>query len=191
MFDVGAAKGSMSLSMLTTYPNCCIHAFEPNPQQYAILEQRLDPFRNVFLNNTALASTRGEATLHVTDYSDASSLLGHAKLLTLNNINTVSTMQVPIMTLDDYIASKEISKIDFLKIDVEGFEKDVLLGGSSSLQKTSNIFVEISQHRHDSNCDHIISIFSLLRDAGFSFVDNYGDYFFTREQSIKNSLITR
>ena len=189
MFDVGAAKGAMSLSMMSTYPNCRLHAFEPNPEQFTVLQQRLSSYKNVSLVKSAVGSISGEATLHIADYSDASSLLGHAKLLTLNKINTLSSIQVPLTSLDDYISSKAIANIDFLKIDVEGFEKDVLLGGTVALQKTSNVFVEISQHRHDPHCAHILSIFSLMRDAGFSFIDNFGDYFFTRDESIKDVFI--
>jgi FkbM family methyltransferase len=76
----------------------------------------------------------------------------------------VTARKVEVVTLDSYC--KNIAP-DFIKIDVEGFEYDVLLGAAETLQKTPRLMVEVQKNQ--------IAIFTILKAAGYLLFDDQGN----------------
>lgn len=64
VFDVGANKGIYSEMVLTIFPNIQIHAFEPDPDTFKLLVERLGTEKNTILNNIGLSSQEGEQALY-------------------------------------------------------------------------------------------------------------------------------
>ena len=126
VFDVGANEGDWLAAVLTRSPHAIVHAFEPQ----AALAARIAADRPALLvNNVAVGDRAGELSLY--DYSDHPGSQ-HASLLpgvidTLHGSKARATT-VAVVTLDDYCAERRVERIDFLKIDVEGFEANVLRG---------------------------------------------------------------
>lgn len=125
-FDVGANIGDYSQEILNIKSDVLIHAFEPDPRAFSELTKK-----SVIANNCALGKTVGEAVLHIHKNKTAlNSLLDlHADAELLEDRN------VKVDTLDSYASSKNIAHIDFLKIDVEGFEFFVLEGGREMFKR--------------------------------------------------------
>lgn len=130
IFDVGANKGQYLtlLSQSLMGRQLQIHAFEPNRVAYQALYSRMSGNENMMLNNMALGRETGKADLF---FDEEGSVLGSLAKRRLDHyrIRFQHSEQVQVETLDNYCLRRDISEIDLLKLDVEGFEYDVLRGG--------------------------------------------------------------
>lgn len=126
-FDLGANFGFYSCYVL---PLCgksgAVHAFEANPCLIPHLRRSIDlnsQYGNINLNAVAVGSDSGAfLPLYGTDRIGSSSLYPHEWL----DRNTA--VQVPVVTIDEYIRENRIRRLDVMKIDIEGAELDALHG---------------------------------------------------------------
>lgn len=135
-FDVGGNIGAMSTHLARKVgATGRVHVFEPVPALRARLEKNLA--RNgytqiVTVHPVALSNTTGEARLAVAgvdaDNQGLASLVAGATEPRLTGTLTVSTV-----TLDDFVARHRISRIDFMKVDIQGAELLLLAGGRQAL----------------------------------------------------------
>jgi FkbM family methyltransferase len=133
-FDIGANVGDYTKTLLDHFPDACIHAFEPHPENYSHLAKRT--FSNkIKKHNIAVGEASGELTLY--DRADRDISL-HASLYegVISEIHKkeVVKFKVAVESLDDFTKREGISYIDFIKIDTEGNEFDVLQGASKLLE---------------------------------------------------------
>lgn len=131
--DVGANIGYYTTLMSKYAFNGSVHSFEPVPINWKILNLniQLNKLKNVVLNYSALADKKGEVDFSVS-IDGAYSSIKH----TGRNIES-EILTVKLDTLDEYIVRNEISKIDVIKIDVEGAEDLVLQGAECLLNNFS------------------------------------------------------
>jgi FkbM family methyltransferase len=122
IFDVGANVGHWSEGAKQLFPEARIHAFEPLPTAFAQL--RLLP--GITAHQLALGAARGTATLH---YDPAVTVL--SSLHDRAGMGLTETTTVEMIPLDEF----DVERIDFLKIDVEGHEKDVIAGAAQRLAR--------------------------------------------------------
>jgi FkbM family methyltransferase len=135
--DIGAHKGVYSYALLQHSQT--VHAFEPNPKMFDVL-QRWARGR-VTLHPLALSNASGEADLLVpkrrNGYSNQGSSLSAVKVH-----GDHGTVRVKTRRLDDC----GIDNVGFIKIDVEGFEKEVLEGAKALLLRDRpNLLVEMEE----------------------------------------------
>ena len=97
-------------------------------------------------------------------------------------IDNFDKVEVDIDTLDHYVESKGISQVDFIKIDVEGFEANVISGGQNTLEQYSpKIMIELDFIRHPkSDVDSLKSIFDRLDYTAFEYTFKKGKLSMTR-----------
>jgi len=130
IFDIGANKGQFLKFIEHGLQDVSIHihAFEPSQYAYKILCDCAKVYSNVTLNNLGLGKQPGKFELF---YNEAGSGLASLTKRRLEHfgVDFKYSEIVDIDTLDNYCHRKSIQKIDLLKIDVEGHELDVLLGG--------------------------------------------------------------
>lgn len=143
IFDVGANRGEWSKSALNRNTNIQLHIFEPN---YIHLKKLNQLPSNAIVNNVAMGEENGEMFLF--DYADNFGS-EHASLIdgVIDKIHKkpVKKISVQVTTLDDYCKNNNISSIDFLKIDTEGFEYQVLSGAKEILKTTKLIQFEFNE----------------------------------------------
>jgi FkbM family methyltransferase len=132
VFDVGANEGHWTANVLACCPRAAIHAFEP---QRRLAEQIAQRHPSVRVNNMALGARPGILDLH--DYADSPGS-AHASLLggVIDGLHrgAVRKVQVTVGTLDEYCRAHAVESIDLLKVDVEGFERQVLEGALETIQ---------------------------------------------------------
>ena len=63
-------------------------------------------------------------------------------------VKNEKTRLIPVVSLDDFIASKGISKVDLIKIDTEGFEMEVLKGAKRTIENLKPKFIQIEYNWH-------------------------------------------
>jgi FkbM family methyltransferase len=106
-----------------------VHAFEPHPDNARLVREhlRIRQVTNIELHESALSDREGIATLHVRDFD------GHHSLSDVGASETRGRRDVPVTTLDRFAESRGLSRIGFLKVDVEGFETEVFRGAAGLL----------------------------------------------------------
>ena len=128
-FDVGANVGDWAALALGINPGLSVHCFEPSASTYKLLNTR-GLCGSVVLNHLGLGATPEPKTLHV--FSDGAGTNSIYQREGLNAAQTKSE-QIQLDTLDAYCKLLQVRQIDFLKLDVEGHELDVLKGAKCML----------------------------------------------------------
>lgn len=132
VFDVGANCGqflNLTVRQLGSQL-AAIHSFEPAAATFAALQQARPNHAGVVLNHFALGATTGTAELYYDQEKSGLASLTQRDL-GFRQIKFEQHETISISTLDTYCSNHQIQHIDWLKLDVEGHELDVLRGGAS------------------------------------------------------------
>lgn len=125
--DVGANKGVYTYALSRLCP--WVHAFEPNPAMYQLLQQRAP--KNATTYPIALSNRTEDAYLRVPKGGHRGFSNQGASLSVVKVSSDYVEVPVSAKRLDDM----SIENIGFMKIDVEGFEREVLEGAVQTLQR--------------------------------------------------------
>lgn len=132
IIDAGSNIGEYAQTILTINQFACIHCFEPVNSTFLELSKNLID-TTVKLNNFGLSDQCTEATINV--YGET---WGINSLYALGervaDLAPPRAERIQLSTLDRYVAEQQLTTIDFLKIDVEGHELNVLQGASQTLK---------------------------------------------------------
>lgn len=120
MLDIGAHYGD-SLAPFAA-DGWDVHAFEPDPANRARLETRFGEDSNVRIVPKGVSDAPGQLPLYTSDESSGISSLAPF------TASHKPTATVEVITLHSYLTASGIAAVDFMKIDVEGFERHVLRG---------------------------------------------------------------
>jgi FkbM family methyltransferase len=144
--DVGANRGQFSLVCRHVRPQARIVAFEPLPGPAAVYRALFGSDPRVRLHACALAPQRGEMMMHVSGREDSSSLLPISALQSENfpGTESVGVCRVPVGPLSDFVGVGDLGERNLLKIDVQGFELEVLKSAESLLPRFRWIYAECS-----------------------------------------------
>jgi len=157
IIDGGSNIGLSLLFFKRRYPRSSIIAFEPYEKAYEVCKSNIERFEiddNIVLINKALWSSEGEMVLK-TDGADGSRI----DIDCSRGDNKVRTVR-----LKDYLKD---APVDFLKLDIEGGEWEVLNDCSSSLGNVRNIFIEYHSFLHEDQ--FLGKILELLRVNRFRY----------------------
>ena len=181
IFDVGANRGNTTLKYLKLFPNAIIHSFEPFPDSYEVFINLHKDNLNVNLNKYALSNDIGSSILNVNKSVDTNSFLESKKIGANSDKSCVSVGQILIETntIDNYCSKNNIKEIDILKIDVQGFEIEVLKGALDMLKNGSIklIYIETYFKQQYVNQPLFHDISKLLYNHNFALQDIYDPYF--------------
>ena len=163
IIDGGANIGMATLFFKWMYPNCEIHAFEPDPSTFKLLTKNVEQncLTNVHLHNAALVDKEGEIDFYIE---------GRKEGLLEMSVKPQRKYKYKIKTAG-VILSKFINKdFDFVKLDIEGAEPAVLenLDKEGKIRKIKEFVIEY--HYKIKGDDHRMSKFlKLLEDNGFEY----------------------
>jgi FkbM family methyltransferase len=167
VFDCGANIGMATLYFKWLYPGCEIHAFEPDPQTFAVLEENVlrNQLTDVTLHNVALVAKPGRLELFIPAGPGGSPLM--STLPGRSDDATVQRLVVDGKPLSSYVGAGEI---DFLKMDVEGVEEPVLreLASTGRLRAIREMAIEY-HHNVSGNSGDCGSFLQLLSGHGYHF----------------------
>ncbi len=159
--DGGAHMGMAIYYVKSLYPKARITAFEPHPALRAMAEENVsrNGWDDVEILPHALAAARGEAVFHI---SETWSMAGSLVERRAGQGDEVSTVSVSCVPLSDYLREP----VDFLKLDIEGAEWDVLEEASPWLPNVGQIFCEFHQGG-GLGSERFARILALLETAEF------------------------
>lgn len=129
VFDVGANVGDWTRTLSSLNSKTTIHAFEPTMGAFSKLVANNFP-SNIHPHRLALSSDRGTAQVHLFGEASGMNSLHNRHGLEDSNGLSPSTQseEVKLETVDAFCKANSVRSIDFLKIDTEGHEVDVLMG---------------------------------------------------------------
>jgi FkbM family methyltransferase len=133
-FDIGAHHGFYTiLAAKKVGSSGCVIAFEPSPRERGrlLLHLKLNHCTKLKVEPLALASQDGESTLFLVDGKGT----GCNSLRPPVVSEPTKTINVSTMTLDNYLKKTNIHRVDFIKMDVEGAELEVLKGAKRLLSQ--------------------------------------------------------
>lgn len=177
-FDIGAHKGGWTYWMQKAVgSDGQVHAFEPQPQLNAYLGQLFArrAYCNVLLDNRALVDREGSAELFIPAPDGASSPEASLVRPATCALRPTQVAVVGTTTLDAYIDEVGIGRMDFVKVDVEGAEHQLLAGAQQVLSELRPTWVIESEARHTGE-EGVLSLFHTMDTAG------YRGYFFRGER---------
>lgn len=145
--EAGAHIGTDTRRMSAMWPQGTVHAFEPVPPLFARLAQNTAHCSNVVCHPFAIGSAVGRATLNLSSgASDGSSSLlkptGH--LDTHPDIRFERSIDVDVVTLDEWAMRNDVMSVDFLWLDLQGAELAALRGAEHLLSQVRAIHTEVS-----------------------------------------------
>lgn len=144
--DVGANRGQFSLAVRHLHAGARIIAFEPLPGPAAIFRGVFAGDENTALRQSAISQVRGIAEMHVSRQMDSSSILPISSRQTslFPGTEEVATIQVPAAPLSELLGGDDLGNDGLLKIDVQGFELEVLKSAVPVLAFFRHVYVEAS-----------------------------------------------
>lgn len=161
-----------------------IFAFEPAPATIPVLHQtiKINELEKLIIPvNQAMGKEVGNTTFFVSDdeADNSNSLISYKEDRKLNGV------QVEVNTIDNFVMTKKLSKINFIKIDVEGAEYDTLLGGQNVFKRYKpNIIVAIHPEPIEKKGDRLEDIFDLIEQMRYDIICN--GKLITKEQFCSN-----
>lgn len=144
VFDVGANEGDWSKIVLKHHPKVEIHAFEIVPTTYQKLEKKFKDHPNMILNNFGLSNQDEEVSVSLSPYSSCSSTVYPIKNMKAHERWYSKQITCVARNSSSYVAECRIDRIDFLKVDVEGMDFQVLQGFADAIDKIRVIQFEYS-----------------------------------------------
>lgn len=161
IYDVGANVGTWTLLAKALYPEAQVHAFEPLPMHTGKFRAATAALSGVHLHEIGLGAQSARTVLKVTDFSDASSLLPLTETGKKQwHLEQVDEVPIQVERLDDWIATHRLPVPDLIKLDVQGFELEVLRGAEKTLARTQAVLLEASfQNFYQGQCrfDELVS----------------------------------
>jgi len=168
-FDVGANTGLFSLAIAQKVSHARVYAFEPCAWSFKVLMEniRFNGLDNVMPIRTAIGDYTGEAVLLINAKGkDGLNTIGSP---TRSDCKVVGHEKVPIVTLDAFVKNNNISRVDVMKVDVEGAELLIFRGAEDLLRRSDAPLVLYEGY---SWCTkgfgyHPVEIMWLLKDYGY------------------------
>lgn len=134
IFDVGAHIGNYSKEIKQAFPYSKIYAFEPNIYAFKSLDDRLSG-TDIERFCVGLSSSTSKQEMYIFASKKQSQLTSlYKKVLSdLHRADEILEIEIETISLDEFCEKRKIEKINFLKIDTEGHELEVIIGAKKMI----------------------------------------------------------
>ncbi len=170
IIEVGAFEGDWSRMARQVYPDAPIYMFDANPEKEPLLAGTIREIAGAQFRISLLGAEPAESVLfHV--MGTGSSVLSE------NTSLPRSTTELPMTTLDNlWLADKQRPGPYFLKLDVQGFELEVLRGAEQVLENTEAAMLEVSLLPYNQGAPLLGEVVAFMLARGFVVYDVAGLY---------------
>jgi FkbM family methyltransferase len=174
VLDIGAHRGEFSSAVRALLPQAQIYAFEPLPDCCAVLAKRFGTNGSFQAFPVAIGATHDRITFWRSSYPKSSSVLPMADLHKDSFPWSAGTtpLTVEMRALDEYREVLKLTEKVLLKIDVQGYEAQVLAGATELLKRVAYVLLEVSFQPLYEGQGAFAEIHAFLQGAGFSYSGN-------------------
>lgn len=133
VLDIGAQSGGFSL-LSKYHPETKWFCFECDPTNYSFLRENIEMnnITNCFIFPFAVSNQSGKAILHRSEHFGLHTIGSNPKRFKEDLSRNV---EVKTISIDEFIISNNLPSVDFIKIDTEGCELDILKGAKNTISK--------------------------------------------------------
>jgi len=171
VLDVGANTGQFASLVREALPSAQIYSFEPLPECYARLVARMRGDKRFTAFPCALGDAAGEAQMHHNEFSPSSSLLEMKQLH--KDVFPETAMSHPerivVRRLDDVCSALELQQNVLVKVDVQGYESQVIAGGRATLSNAAVAIIETAVEQLYDGQPFFEDVFRQMQTLGFVF----------------------
>lgn len=198
--EAGAYDGRDTQKMVTQWPQCVIHSFEPLPEIYKRLEENTSHFSQVRRYPLALSDHNGTAEFYVSERptrpgvaSQAGSLHKPKQRLLKSPLIFPRTALVNTITLDAWAAQNNVTAIDLLWLDTQGHEMAILQAAPHIIKNITVVLAEVSFIESYENQPTYEDLVGWMADRGFEHIGRdfqdfsksfFGNALFVKKNSI-------
>ncbi len=166
VIDVGAAFGTDALYI--NFPGSKHILVEPLKEYEKYLKEICSRYNAEYIL-AAAASNAGKAEIGVSEDLEGSSLL-------ITDDENIKKREVPLITIDNICKERNVKGPILLKIDVQGFELQVLEGSKSILEDTEVIILEVSFFRFSKGFPDLYDVLCHMKELGFIIYEIFGGH---------------
>jgi FkbM family methyltransferase len=174
VLDVGANIGVCThLFSRLVGSKGAVHSFEPSSATHTSLGEMIEASgcKNVTAHRTGLGNFEGTAELITPGSDHGQSSFHQHSASSWETPLSLSRQTVPVSTLDGFVESFGIGRIDFIKVDTEGNELHFIEGGKASLRRFRPlVYMELNDKWLFTACTSASAVVDAMRSAGFSHV---------------------
>lgn len=187
--DIGADRGQFALVAHESHPNATILSFEPRPAP-KFLELFRD-VRQVRLHQVAVSPQRGSVQMNISAREDSSSLLPISQTQTkiFPGTEQSGTAEVKCAPLTDFVGIDDLAGVVFAKIDVQGFELEVLKACEDVLARFSYIYIECSFIELYEGQPLAHEVTDWLHSRGFRLAGAYNTFYNQNGEAVQADLL--
>ena len=135
VIDAGANTGLYSMLAATVAHKGKVYAFEPDAKNYSLLQKNTAGYENIHTYNLGLGDTETHKTFFASDYSGEYSHFIDNGMPLDELAKEGKQIDVSVTTIDDFVKKNNIQKVDFIKMDTEGYEAKILEGARDTISK--------------------------------------------------------
>ncbi len=158
VLDIGANVGATALYFSRLFPNAAIHAFEPAPDNFAVLSMNVANSKRIRAHNFALGAT--DATLELFASDNPINFGGYS--LHAAGSDTSKKIRIPVRAVSAVLKELSIDKADVIKVDTEGAEWDILTAFPENiLRGASYITGELHGNKDFALLEHLSAWFDV------------------------------
>jgi FkbM family methyltransferase len=162
VFDIGAHHGDVALSYANGFPGSSVVAFEPVESNFIQLKKYTADNSNIVAVNAAVGDQPGKLAVRL--HPETSQ--GHSVVPVADD----QTESVDAITIDGFCADRGFAP-DFIKIDVEGYERRVIAGATQTLKKSPKaLLVEATVNPANKRHTQLFDLIADLTPYGFRLV---------------------
>jgi FkbM family methyltransferase len=175
VLDIGANTGQFAKHIREIFPDAMIYSFEPLADCYEDLLTNFKDQPKYQAFNVALGDETAQKNFYRNEFSPSSSFLPMADLHKKNFPYTEKehVERVEVIRLDDIAKTLNIKMPILVKIDVQGFEDNVIRGGECTISKADIIIIELSIDALYKDQPLFDDIYRTLLNLGFQYRGNY------------------
>jgi FkbM family methyltransferase len=185
IIDVGASEGGFASKARELFRGAKIYSFEPIPSSYKTLTKKFKSDKNFKAFNIALGNTVGQLEFHLNEHIGASSFLKTSNLHVDAHPYTKNYSKIKVASdkMDNLVEASELTQNVILKLDVQGYEIEVLKGAEGLLKHVKFIYSEVCFNKLYEEQPLFDEIINFLRERGYRIagVENIS-------QSLKNGM---
>lgn len=177
IFDIGANTGQFARLANAVWPNAAIYSFEPLPECFESLKSALPANGNFHPMNCALGAAEGTLEFYRAAHSPSSSFLSMTELHKQAFPESIGGQEsrpltIAVKTLDSVARSLPIQNNLLIKIDVQGYEANVLAGGAETVKRAVAVITETSFRKLYEGQALFDEIYLKMKELGFEFQGN-------------------